>query len=114
MTSLFPGGAVGPDLSCLLHVKSLAGLVILERRTLQVHAEPGGPDRRRVRGGAPPDAFAQALRIRLEAQQAGRVGKHGSRIWLGKAFTAQQIEEDFRMASAHVGVALAFRGLVAE
>src|ERR1700754_3247147 len=98
MASFLPCSAVGPDLRGLLQVEGLTGLVVLERRTLQVHAEPGGPDRRRVRAGAPPDPLAQAFRMRLDAQQTGRVGKHRSRIWLGKAFTAQHVEEDFGMA----------------
>src|SRR3569833_1221472 len=86
VTGFFPRGAVGPDLSGLLHMESLAGLVILERRALQVHAELGRPHRRVVRSGTPPDTFAQALRIRLEPQQTGRVRKHRSWIWLGKTF----------------------------
>src|ERR1700674_1450681 len=97
MACLLPGGAVGPDLGGLLHMKSLARFVILECRALQVHPEFCCPNRRGVRAGAPPDPIVQAVRIGLQAQQSGRIWKHGSWIGLGEAFAAQQVEEDLRM-----------------
>src|SRR5664280_400845 len=78
-----PRRAVQPDLLRLLHVERLAALVDLERRALQVHTELGRPLRGGVGAGAPPDALAQALRVRLETQQAGRVRKHRPRAGLG-------------------------------
>ena len=53
-------------------------------------------------------------RMRLEAQQPGRIGKHRPRIRLRKAFAAQQVEEHLGMAPPHVGVGLAFGRLIAE
>ena len=50
----------------------------------------------------------------LEAQQAGRIGEHRPRVGLGEALAAQQVEEDLRMAPAHVGVALALGRAIAE
>ena len=70
--------------------------------------------RRGIGAGAPPDALAQAFGMRLEAQQAGRVGKHRLRIGLGEALAAQQFEEDLRVAPAHVGVGLPSGRRVAE
>ena len=52
--------------------------------------------------------------MRLEAQQARRVGKHRARVRLGEALAAQQLEKHFGMAPAHVGVALALGRPVAE
>ncbi len=52
--------------------------------------------------------------MRLDAQEAGRVGEHGARVRLGKAFALQHFKEDFRMAAAHVGIRLAFFRLIAE
>src|SRR5439155_21674789 len=69
MACLLPGGAVGPDLGGLLHMEGLACFVVLECRALQVHPEFCCPDRRSVRGGAPPNPVAQAIRIGLQAQQ---------------------------------------------
>src|SRR6202140_369351 len=107
MACLLPGGAGGPELGGLLHVASLARLIILECRALQVHPELCCPDCRGVRAGAPPDPVAQAVRMGFQAQQPGRVWKHGSWIRLGESLTAQQIEENLRMTPPHVGVALA-------
>src|SRR5208283_5724889 len=53
MSRLFPGVPVGADLLRLLDVERLAGLVVLERRALQVHAELRRPRRGRVRARAP-------------------------------------------------------------
>ena len=63
---LLPGRAIGLDLLALLDVEGLAGLVELERRALEVHAQLRRPDRRGVGGRAPPDPVAQARRVRLE------------------------------------------------
>src|SRR6266404_1807059 len=114
MAYLLPGGAVGPDLGGLLHIEGLACFVVLECRALQVHPEFCCPDRRSVRGGAPPDPVAQAIRIGLQAQQPGRVWKHGSWIRLGEALTAQQVVKDLGMTPPHVGVILALGRLITE
>jgi hypothetical protein len=50
----------------------------------------------------------------FQAQQPGRIWKHGSRIRLGEALTAQQVEEDLRMTPPHVGVMLALGRLITE
>src|ERR1700722_3417088 len=83
MARLLPGGTVGPDLGGLLHIEGLACFVVLERRALQVHPELRCPDRRGVRAGAPPNPLAQALGMGLQAQQPGRIWKHGSWIRRG-------------------------------
>ena len=95
-------------------MEGLAALVELERRTLEIEAEPGCPFGRAVGGGAPPDALAQALRVRLEAQQAGRVREHRSRVGLREPLAPQQIEEYLGVAPGHVGIGPAFRWEVAE
>src|SRR6185437_2419738 len=64
MAGFLPGGAVGADLPGLLDVEGLSGLVVLQRRALQVHAEFCRPHRRRVGAGAPPDPLAQTFRMR--------------------------------------------------
>src|ERR1700720_1308340 len=92
MACLLPGRAVGPDLGGLLHMESLTCLVVLECRTLQVHPEFCCPDRRGVRAGAPPNPVAQAIRMGFQAQQPGRIWKHGSGIRRGEALTAQQVD----------------------
>jgi hypothetical protein len=102
---LFPRRAVSPDLFGLLDVERLAALVDLERRTLQVHAELRRPFCRRICAGAPPDAVAQAFRIRLEAQKARRVREHRVGTGLRESFAAQRFEQDLRVAPRHVGVA---------
>src|ERR1700704_408555 len=114
MARLLPGSAVGPDVGGLLHVESLACLVVLECRALQVHPAFCCPDRRGVRAGAPPNPLAQAVRMGFQAQQPRRIWKHRSWIRLGEAFTAQQVEENPRMMPPHVGVILALGRLIAE
>ena len=114
VAGLLPRRAVKPDLLRLLDVERLAALVDFERRALQVHAELGRPFRRRVGAGAPPDALAQALRIRLEPQQAGRVREHRPRVGLGEALAAQHFEKDLGVAPRHVGVGHAIRRDVTE
>src|SRR5205085_6575185 len=69
---------------------------------------------RGVRAGTPPDPLTQALGVRFEAQQSRRIWKHRPRIWLGKPFAAQQVEEDLGVAPPHVGVVLSFGRLIAE
>src|SRR4029078_626963 len=111
---LLPRRAIKPDLLSLLHVERLATLVDLERRALQVHAEFGRPWLLSICAGAPPDALAQALGIRLEAQKAGRVRKHRVRMRLGETLPEQQIEEHLCVAPRHVGVGHALRRHVTE
>src|ERR1700722_11255956 len=114
MACLLPSGAVGPDLCGLLHMESLACFVVLECRALQVYPEFCCPDRRGIRAGAPPNPVAQAIRIRFQAQQPGRIRKHGSWIRLGEALTAQQVEKDLRVTPPHVSVILALGRLITE
>ena len=73
-----------------------------------------GPDGRGGRGRAPPDPLAQPGRVGLQAQQAGRVGKHRPRVRLGEALALQELEEDLGVAARHVGIRLTLGGLVAE
>ena len=82
MAGFFPGLAKDPDLLGLLHVEGFSAFVEFERRALQIHPQLRRPCRGGVGGGTPPDPLAQALRMRLEAQQAGRVGKHRPRVGL--------------------------------
>src|SRR2546425_8395789 len=49
MSSVLPRLTIGLNLLALLYVQRLAGLIILERRTLEIHAEFCGPLGRRVR-----------------------------------------------------------------
>ena len=114
MAGLLPGGAVGPDLGCLLHMKSFAGFVVFERGTLQVHSEFCRPDCGGVGAGTPPDALAQAFGIGFEAQQAGWIWKHGLRIGLRETLAPQEVQEDLRMSTAHISVSLAFGRLITE
>jgi alkanesulfonate monooxygenase SsuD/methylene tetrahydromethanopterin reductase-like flavin-dependent oxidoreductase (luciferase family) len=51
------------------------------------------------------EGFAQPLRVRLEAQETGRVGKHRRRVRLGEAFAEQHLEKDLGVAPRHVGIA---------
>ena len=111
---LLPCRAVEPDLLRLLHVERPSALVDLERRALQVHAELGRPFRRRIRAGAPPDALAQALRVRLQTQETGRVRKHRARVGFGEALAKQHVEENLGVAPCHVGIGHSFLGGVAE
>src|SRR5450755_4220688 len=99
MACLLPGGAVGPDLGGLLHMESLACLVVLECRALQVHPEFCSPDRRGVRAGAPPNPVAQAIRMRFQAQQPGRIWKHGSWIRRSEATPDAVLARPLSLAS---------------
>src|SRR6185437_2271698 len=82
VTGFLPGGAIGADLGGLLHVKSFPGLVVFERRALQIHSELSSPDCRVVRTGAPPYPVTQSFRVGLEPKHARRVRKHWPRIRL--------------------------------
>src|SRR5690606_17366933 len=93
VASFLPGLTKDTDLLGLLDVERLAAFVEFEGGALQVHAELCCPLRSTVRGSTPPDAFAQARRVRFQAQQAGRIGKHGLRVRLGEAFSAQDIKQ---------------------
>src|SRR5258708_20444118 len=95
-------------------MESLAGLVVLECRTLQVHSDFCRPDRGGVRSRTPPDPLAQAFRMRFEAQQSRRIWKHRAWVRLGKALTTQQVEKDLRMTPPHLGVSLALGRLITE
>src|ERR1700753_1765155 len=114
MARRLPGGAASPDLAGLWDMESLARFVVLEGRALQVHPEFCCPDRRGVRAGAPPNPVAQAIGMRFQTQQPGRIWKHGSRIRPGEAFAAHQVEEDLRMTPPHVGVIFALSRLITE
>jgi hypothetical protein len=52
--------------------------------------------------------------MRLEAQQAGWVGKHWAWVRLGKALSLEDVQEQVCVTAAHVGVALAIFGRIAE
>src|SRR5262249_61398612 len=82
----------------------LAALVDLECRALQVHAELRRPLRRRIGAGAPPDALAQTLGMRLEAQKARRARKHRAPTGLGEAPSEQQVEGDLSVTPRHLRV----------
>jgi hypothetical protein len=103
-----------PDLACLLHMEGLAVFVVLERGTLQVHAKLGGPDSCGIGARAPPDAVAQAFGMRFDAQQAGRVLEQRPRVGLRETLAAQHVEQNFGVASAHVGIALVLGRTVAK
>jgi hypothetical protein len=95
-------------------MKRTPALVDLEGRALHVHSELGRPLRRRVRGGTPPNPITQAFRVRLDAQEAGRIGKHRLRVRPREALPAQHLEEDLGMAPRHVGISLPLLRRVAE
>src|SRR4051812_47075279 len=71
VSSLFPGFAKCLNLLALLGVQGFAALIVLQCRTLKIHAEFRGPAGSSVRAGTPPDAIAKACRIWFEAQQPG-------------------------------------------
>ena len=79
-----------------------------------MHAVLRCPNGRGVGCGAPPDAVAQAGGVRLEAEQARRIGKHRARAGLGKSLPLQQIEIYQGMTPRHVGVGLTLRRPIAE
>src|SRR5450432_204615 len=78
---LFPGFFIQPDLLSLLYMKRLAALIEFQSRTLKVHALFGGPDRRGIRSGAPPDSLPQSFGMGFQSQQTRRIRKH--RVWTG-------------------------------
>ena len=81
---------------------------------MHVHALSGRPFGGRARSGAPPDPVAQAGRMRLRPEQAGRVREHRRGIGLGEAGAGQSLEEDLGVLACHVGVGLALGRRVAE
>jgi hypothetical protein len=109
-----PSRAEDPDLLRLLDVKRASALVDLECRALQVHPELGGPLSGGVRGGAPPDSFAQALRVGLDAQEAGWIRKHRPWVRTREAVSAQHLQKDFGVVPGHVGVGLSLGRDVTE
>ena len=74
MTSLLPGVAESPDLRGLLNMESFSGLVVLQRRALQIEPELSRPDTGCVRSRPPPDPLSQAFRVRLKRQQTFGAG----------------------------------------
>ncbi len=112
--AVLPRLAIRLDLFALLDVQRLPALIVLQRRTLKVHAESCRPACRRVRAGTPPDSVAQAFRMRLEAQQPGRIGKHRPRVGLREAFTFQELQEHLGVAACHVTIALALSRRIPE
>ena len=52
--------------------------------------------------------------MRLEAQQAGRVGEHRAGIRLCETVAAQDVEQHLRVLAGHVGIALALGRRIAE
>ena len=52
--------------------------------------------------------------MRLEAQQARRIGEHRPRVRRGESLAAQHVEKHLGVAPAHVGVRLTLRRAVAE
>jgi hypothetical protein len=52
--------------------------------------------------------------MRLKAEQARRIGEHRAWVWLGKALALKDVQKHLCVAAAHVGVALALFGHVAE
>ena len=101
------------DLLGLQAVEGHPGVLREQGRAHEVHALLGRPLGSGAGAGTPPDAVAQAGRVRLDAQQAGRVGEHRSRVRLGEAPPGQDVEEDLRVLPGHAGVVAVVR-LVAE
>src|SRR5262249_20335531 len=104
MPGRLPRRAEETDLLRLLDVKRLVALDHLERRALQGHAQLGRPFRGGIGAGAPPDTLAQALRVRLDAQETRRIREHRPRARLREALAAQHLEENLGVAPRHVGV----------
>ena len=52
--------------------------------------------------------------MRLQPQQAGRIGEHRARVGLGEALALQRVQEDLGVGPRHVGVGLAVLRRVAE
>ncbi len=109
-----PRLAINPDLLRLLDVERLVALDHLERRALHVHAELGRPFRGAVGARAPPDALAQARRVRLEAQQARRIRKHRARVRPREALALEHLEEHLGVAPRHLGIGHALGRRVTE
>jgi len=114
VSGVLPRLTIGVNLLALLYVERLAGLIIFERRALEIHAQFRGPPGRRVGTRTPPDPLAQSFCIGLEAQQPRRIGKHGPWVGFREALASQQFEERFSVAPRHVGGRLAVTRRIAE
>lgn len=114
VSGLFPCRAIGTDLLGLLDVERLAGHIGLQGGALQVHTQLCGPDRRGVGGRTPPDTILQAFRMRLNAQQTRRIGKHRLWVRLGKALPLQHVEEHLGVTAGHIGMVLVLGRGIAE
>src|SRR5215510_13596082 len=106
MAGGLPRLAIRFDLLPLLNVQRLTGLVEFQRRTLQIHAARGGPLRGGVRGGAPPDAVAQAFGVWLGAEKPGWVREHGRGIRPREPFASDDVEKLVGMTPRQIGVGL--------
>jgi hypothetical protein len=114
VTCFLPRFPVCLDLLGLLNVERLAGLVLFQSGALQVHAELGRPDGGAVGRRAPPDAIAESFRMRLDAQQTGRIAEHRAGAGLRETLTLEDLQEHLGVLPGHVGVGLAFPRHVAE
>ena len=90
VAGFLPGFSVSQDLRGLLDMEGLSGLIILQRRALQIHAEIGCPD------GTPPERryFPMPLwkSFRISPGLIGRAGPRRSSpegSFLGKAVLSQ-------------------------
>src|SRR5436190_537312 len=61
VSGVLPRLTIGVNLLALLYMERLAGLIIFERRTLEIHAQFRGPLGRRVGTRTPPDPLAQSF-----------------------------------------------------
>src|SRR6266550_3925251 len=61
VSGILPRLTIGVNLLALLYMERLAGLIIFERRTLEIHAQCRGPLGRRVGTRTPPDSLAQSF-----------------------------------------------------
>ncbi|WP_432644211.1 hypothetical protein [Limimaricola cinnabarinus] len=95
-------------------MERLAGFVILQRGTLQVHAQFCSPDGHGVRSRPHQIRSRKPLGVWLEAQQARRVREHRLGVGLSEALTAQHIEKDLGMVPSEIDVGAAFWRLVAK
>jgi len=114
MAGVLPRRTIGFNLLPLLYVERLAGLIIFERRALEIHAQFCRPFGGRVRTRAPPDPLTQSFRIGLEAQQPRRIGKHGPGVGFREALAVQQLEERCSVAPRHIGGRAAVTRRIAE
>src|SRR5262245_7947865 len=61
VSGVLPRLTIDLNLLALLYMQRLAGLIIFERRTLEIHAQRRGPLGRRVGARTPPDSLAQSI-----------------------------------------------------